>query len=113
MILYWSFLVEAKKESKLAKAQGGKVRVLHAEHSAAHDAKNRHGLPAVIRLGDTPEKAYAAFRSAFPRRPASGDAGTRGRGDAATENASSVAASPRLPVAASQDAASPRPSQPA
>jgi hypothetical protein len=28
------------------KAQGGKDRVMHAEHSAAWDAKNRFGLPA-------------------------------------------------------------------
>jgi hypothetical protein len=33
------------------KAQGGKTRVMHAERSAAWDAKNRFGLPAEMPMG--------------------------------------------------------------
>ncbi|MDE2101711.1 MAG: AAA family ATPase [Patescibacteria group bacterium] len=73
MVLYGDYETQTKKDGgKLskAKATGGKVRLLHTERTATHDAKNRHGLPATIRLGDNPHRMFDAFRAAFPKKPA-------------------------------------------
>ena len=70
MILYGAFDVQAKKESKIARAKvtGGRVRILHASPTAAYEAKNCHRLPPTIRLGEDPARAFDAFRAAFPKR---------------------------------------------
>ncbi|MFA5135709.1 MAG: ATP-binding protein [Patescibacteria group bacterium] len=46
---------------KEGKGKGGIDRMLYFQHTAAHDAKHRHGLPESIILGNTPELAYRAF----------------------------------------------------
>ena len=70
MILYGAFDVQAKKESKIAKAKatGGRARLLHCSPTAAYEAKNCHRLPPTIRLGEDPARAFDAFRAAFPKR---------------------------------------------
>lgn len=47
------------------KASGGQVRVLHCERSAAHDAKNRSGLPPVVECGNSAAEAWANYSSAL------------------------------------------------
>lgn len=56
-----------KKEenAKKAKAKGGKVRILYTEHEAAFDAKNRHGLPAEIEMGNSSQEAWSNFVNAM------------------------------------------------
>lgn len=54
-----TFILE--KDGERAKAKGGKARVLHTQHAATHEAKNRHGLPATIKLPENPADSYAAF----------------------------------------------------
>jgi hypothetical protein len=49
------------------KATGGKERLLHLEHSAAWDAKNRFGLPASVPFA--PEHVLACFQGVQPRAP--------------------------------------------
>jgi hypothetical protein len=49
------------------KATGGKERLLHLEHSAAWDAKNRFGLPASVPF--SPEHVLACFEGVQPRAP--------------------------------------------
>jgi hypothetical protein len=49
------------------KATGGKERLLHLEHSAAWDAKNRFGLPASVPF--SPEHVIACFEGVQPRAP--------------------------------------------
>jgi hypothetical protein len=49
------------------KATGGKERILHLEHSAAWDAKNRFNLPASVPF--SPEHVLACFQVVQPRAP--------------------------------------------
>lgn len=74
MILYMTPEVKAEKDDpkskfQKAKGKGGRVRLLHTSATASYEAKNCHGLPATIRLGDDPGRAFAAFRAAFPTKP--------------------------------------------
>lgn len=57
---------EAKRATK-GKAHGGQARVLYCQPSAIMAAGSRHGLPAEIALGDSPEQAWADFQAAFPQ----------------------------------------------
>jgi hypothetical protein len=50
------------------KAKGGKERILHAEHAAAWDAKNRFGLPASMPM------AIEQLRPIFGKQAAKADA---------------------------------------
>jgi hypothetical protein len=46
LVLFANYVTRtAEKENGKLRGVGGKERVLHASHSAAFDAKNRHGLP--------------------------------------------------------------------
>jgi hypothetical protein len=56
-VLFMDFIVYEKD----GKATGGEQRVMYCQPSAYYDAKNRMGLPPVIKLGDSPQEAYAAF----------------------------------------------------
>jgi hypothetical protein len=49
MILFCNFDLQiVEGNDKKIKAVGGRERIMHAEHSAAWDAKNRHGLPSTM-----------------------------------------------------------------
>jgi hypothetical protein len=59
----------AKDESKAkAKAKGGQTRMLYTEHHAAFDAKNRHGLPSEIEMGDSGADAWNNFKKALQNK---------------------------------------------
>lgn len=65
-VLFVNFDVVLKEErGKRAKGFGGQSRTMYCEHHAAWDAKNRHGLPEEIDLGDSPEQAFQNFKAAM------------------------------------------------
>jgi hypothetical protein len=73
MVLYGALDLQVAKDdpkSKIAKnkAKGGRVRLLHCQPTGAYEAKNVHRLPPTLRLGDDAQRAYDAFRAAFPRK---------------------------------------------
>ena len=46
LVLFANYVTRiAEKDSGKTRGVGGKERVLYATHTAAYDAKNRHGLP--------------------------------------------------------------------
>lgn len=47
---YKTYAVAVDKDAKKFKAQGGKERIIHTEHHACWDAKNRHGLAPELPL---------------------------------------------------------------
>jgi hypothetical protein len=66
MVLFANYDVAFPDQSKQkAKAKGGKLRTLHCEHSAAFDAKNRHGLPESIDMGTTGAEAWVNLSAAI------------------------------------------------
>jgi hypothetical protein len=66
MVLFANYDVAFGDQNKQkAKAKGGKLRTLHCEHSAAFDAKNRHGLPETIDMGTTGAEAWANLSAAI------------------------------------------------
>ena len=73
IVLFYDFHTEVRKEGKAkpgratpkGKASGGQSRVLFTEHSATHDAKNRHGLPAEIDADGGGKIAWDNFAQAL------------------------------------------------
>lgn len=66
MILFSNYYVEVDKGRtgrERAKGKGGQVRFFNTEHHAAYDAKNRHGLPAEIAMGDSGKEAWENLRN--------------------------------------------------
>lgn len=61
MILFANYYVEVDKGTsgrERAKGKGGQIRFFNTEHHAAFDAKNRHGLPTEISMGDSGKEAW-------------------------------------------------------
>lgn len=61
MILFANYYVEVDKGNsgrERAKGKGGQIRFFNTEHHAAFDAKNRHGLPTEISMGDSGKEAW-------------------------------------------------------
>lgn len=58
MILFANYHVKVDDSGPRAKGKGGQVRFFNAEHHAAYDAKNRHGLPAMIPMGSSGSEAW-------------------------------------------------------
>lgn len=52
MVLFYDWEIRIAKDGQANKARGvgGKDRILHTEHCAAYDAKNRHQLPEAIKI---------------------------------------------------------------
>ena len=62
MVLFANYEVAfsaADETKKKAKARGGQTRIMHCEHHAAWDAKNRHNLPDEIDMGSSAAEAWA------------------------------------------------------
>ncbi len=59
MVLFGNYVTVVDKKD--GKGKGGTARMLYAQRSAAWDAKNRHGLPPAIKIGNTPKAAYDTF----------------------------------------------------
>ncbi len=61
MILFANYFVaidKGKSNRERAKGKGGQERILHTEYEAAFDAKNRHGLPTEISMGNSGHEAW-------------------------------------------------------
>lgn len=63
-VLFINFETFTVEEDGKSKGRGGSQRIMYCERTAAYDAKNRHGLPAEIDLGSTPDEAWKAFCAA-------------------------------------------------
>jgi hypothetical protein len=63
--LLFEALVIASGSDTKGKARGGSRRKLYTEHTAAFDAKNRHGLPAEIDGGHGAAEPWANLASAL------------------------------------------------
>lgn len=57
--------VETDRNHKKGKGKGGNCRVLYSTYTACWDAKNRHGLPDEIVMGDTPKESWYQLTSAL------------------------------------------------
>ena len=64
-VLFLNFETFTEKDGQRSKGKGGQQRIMFAERHAAYDAKNRHGLPPEIILGETPAEAFEAFKQAI------------------------------------------------
>lgn len=67
IVLFGNFVIESVKErgELRGKGRGGQQRMAYTERHAAWDAKNRHGLPEEIDLGDSPAEAWSNFVKAL------------------------------------------------
>lgn len=68
MVLFANYEVafDSRDANKVkAKAKGGQTRMLYTEHCAAYDAKNRHGLPPEIEMGDSGAEAWNNLSAAL------------------------------------------------
>ena len=54
-----------EKKGARAKGIGGQKRMLYVERHAAYDAKNRHGLPGEIVMGNSASDAWTNFVGAL------------------------------------------------
>lgn len=59
MVLFANYHVDVEREGGRHKGKGGQLRFMNTEHHAAYDAKNRHGLPPAISMGDSGAEAWA------------------------------------------------------
>lgn len=53
-------------DSDTGRGKGGTDRVVYTEHRATHDAKNRWGMPATIKVPNEPGKVYGAVFASVP-----------------------------------------------
>jgi len=65
MVLFATFFVDTVKDGQKHKGVGGQERILYTEHTAAYDAKNRHGLTESIAFGPDTAGAWANFAAAL------------------------------------------------
>jgi hypothetical protein len=64
-VLFYNYWIEVDESGSRPKGKGGHARVIHTQHSAAFDAKNRFGLPSEIEGGDSGEEAWHNLRQAI------------------------------------------------
>ncbi len=66
MILFANYVIalDDERTKGKTKARGGHDRIMHAEFEAAFDAKNRHGLPQEIPMGESGAEAWANLAQA-------------------------------------------------
>lgn len=68
LVLFANFEVSfaRNEENKTkGKAKGGHTRIIYTEHHAAFDAKNRHGMPPEIEMGESGADAWNNFKNAL------------------------------------------------
>jgi hypothetical protein len=72
MCLFGRFEVEvvAEKNKPKGKGRGGGTRVLYTTYTACWDAKNRHGLPDEILMGEDPKESWENLQAALHARDA-------------------------------------------
>lgn len=65
IVLFCDFFVSLEKDGARVKAKGGQQRIMYTTHHAGYDAKNRHGLPEEIDMGESGSEAWKNFTEAF------------------------------------------------
>ncbi len=66
MTLFANYVVTVDTSNKTrVKGRGGNTRVFHTDYDAAFDAKNRHGLPSEIDMGDSASEAWQNVSTAI------------------------------------------------
>lgn len=63
--MYYTEVVKGNEKDRKGKGQGGQLRVMYTTRHAAYDAKNRHGLPEEIEMGDGGQEAWTNFTNAI------------------------------------------------
>ena len=64
-VLFYNYWIDVDESGLRAKGKGGHARVIHTQHSAAFDAKNRFGLPMEIEGGDSGAEAWDNLKKAI------------------------------------------------
>jgi hypothetical protein len=70
-VLFWNFEVQVAQvqENRKAQTKKGKLigqnRILYTQNAGAYDAKNRLGLPLEIDMGNSPQEAWLALKTAI------------------------------------------------
>lgn len=69
MVVFMNYYVETVKERRgdKAKGRGGQHRIMYTEYTAAFEAKNRHGLPPEIDMGNSGKEAWANLTAAMAK----------------------------------------------
>jgi hypothetical protein len=62
MVLFLNYIIVVDKDGK---GQGGQDRTMFTQYHPAYDAKNRHGLPDMIPMGESGREAWANLTSAI------------------------------------------------
>lgn len=67
IVLFANYFTVTKKDSNDDKVKGfdGSTRVLYTQRTAAWDAKNRDGLEAMIKMGESGKSAWDNFKTAI------------------------------------------------
>lgn len=65
IVLFANFFTVIDDDGPRAKGTGGKKRFIYTERTAAYDAKNRHGLPGQIDMGNSGAEAWGNFIKAL------------------------------------------------
>lgn len=65
VVLFADYFVSVDTSNGRAKGRGGRQRVAYTEHDAAHEAKNRHGLPTELDMGSSGQEAWQNFSNAM------------------------------------------------
>jgi len=62
---YYTTVEQTDPSGKRGKGSGGQQRIAYTERTAAYDAKNRHGLPEEIDMGDSHSDSWKNFAAAM------------------------------------------------
>ncbi len=63
-MLFADYHTEVIEEGNRKKGRGGTRRVFYTTHTATYEAKNRHGLPEEIEMGESGKEAWNNFITA-------------------------------------------------
>ena len=68
LFVNYDVTVDADAGSKKGKGYGGATRIMYTQRRASFDAKNRHGLPEEIEMGNSGREAWANFVNAMKKK---------------------------------------------
>ena len=67
MVIFCNYHIETERDGPRAKGAIGQQRTMCTEYHAAYEAKNRHGLPLEIDMGDNGSQAWKNLRDAMAK----------------------------------------------
>jgi len=65
LVAFGNYHVEVDSSGSRAKGKGGIARFFHCEHSAAYEAKNRHGIRRLVPMGSSGAEAWKNLTEAI------------------------------------------------